>query len=195
MAIKKANIIDPQVLGDFLDVKLVDAIKLTPVVMVDQTLVGKPGSKLELPKYNYIGDAEDVAEGEAMTPASLQASTEEVAIKKAGKYIEITDESKLSAYGDLVAEVGNQLLTSIASKIEKDLYAELRKATKEVQAQAFDKDVVADALAEFALLAIAFASLFESAIDLSKALCLESISSIFANNLLIIVGNSSADIF
>lgn len=149
MAIKKANIIDPQVLGDFLDVKLVDAIKLTPVVMVDQTLVGKPGSKLELPKYNYVGDAEDVAEGEAMTPASLQASTDEVTIKKAGKYIEITDESKLSAYGDLVAEVGNQLLTSIASKIEKDLYAELRKATMEVQAQAFDKDVVADALVKF----------------------------------------------
>ena len=149
MAIKKANIIDPQVLGDFLDVKLVDAIKLTPVVMVDQTLVGRPGSKLELPKYNYVGDAEDVAEGVAMTPASLQASTEEVTVKKAGKYIEITDEAKLSAYGDIVAEIGNQLLTSIASKIEKDLYAEMRKATMEVQAPAFGKDVVADALVKF----------------------------------------------
>lgn len=149
MAVMKTNIIDPQVLGAFLDNKLCNAIKLTPVVMVDQTLVGRPGSKLELPKYNYVGDAVDVAEGEAMSPASLQASTEAVTIKKAGKYIEVTDEAKLTAYGDLVAEIGNQLLTAMASKIEDDLYTELRTATKEVQASAFDKDVVADALAEF----------------------------------------------
>jgi hypothetical protein len=37
----------------------------------------------------------------------------------------------------------------MADKIETDLYAEMRKATKEVEAEAFDKDVVADALAEF----------------------------------------------
>lgn len=149
MAVMKNNIIDPQVLGAFLDAKLVDAIKLAPLVNVDMTLVGKPGSKLELPKYTYIGDAEDVAEGEAMEVATLQASTVEVEIKKAGKYIEVTDEAKECAYGDLVAEIGQQLLVAMASKIEKDLYAEVAKATKEVTVAKFDKDAVADALVLF----------------------------------------------
>ena len=37
----------------------------------------------------------------------------------------------------------------MADKIEDDLFKELRKATMEVQAQAFSKDVVADALVKF----------------------------------------------
>ena len=149
MAVKKTNVIDPQVLGAFLDEKLVDAIKLSPIVVVDQTLVGKAGSKLELPKYSYIGDAVDVAEGEAMESATLQASTEEVEIKKAGKYVEVTDESKLCAYGDLVAEIGSQLLTSMASKIEGDLFREVAKSDNMVTGTEFNKDIVADALVRF----------------------------------------------
>ena len=146
---KREMLIDPQVLGAYLDVKLVDAIKLSKVVVVDQTLVGRAGSTLELPKYAYIGDAQDVAEGEAMSPVTLQASSEEVQVKKAGKAVDITDEAILSAYGDPVNQIGHQLLTAIASKIESDLYVELRKATKEVTVSEFDKDAVADALAEF----------------------------------------------
>lgn len=146
---KRANLIDPQVLGAYLDVKLIDAIKLTPVVMVDQTLVGRAGSKLELPKYQYIGSADDVAEGESMVPVQLQASSEEVQVKKAGKAVDITDEAILSAYGDPVNEIGYQLLTAMADKIEGDLYTELRTATKEVSVDAFSKDAVADALCEF----------------------------------------------
>lgn len=146
---KRNNLIDPKVIGEFLDVKLADAIKLTPVVIVDRTLEGKAGSKLELPKYEYIGMAEEVAEGEAMTPAVLQATSEEVQIKKCGKAVSITDEAMLSAYGNPVNEIGQQLLVAMADKIETDLYAEMRKATKEVAVEAFDKNVVADALAEF----------------------------------------------
>ena len=149
MAVQKSNVINPQVLGEFLDQKLINAIKLSPIVVVDQTLVGKAGSKLELPKYSYIGQAEDVAEGEAMESATLQASTVEVEVKKAGKYVEVTDEAKLCAYGDIVAELGNQLLTSMADKIEGDLFAEVKTATKEVTVAEFGKDAVADALVSF----------------------------------------------
>ena len=146
----RSNLIDPEVLGAFLDVKLVDAIKLSPLVTVDRTLQGRPGSKLTLPKYAYILDAEDVAEGVAMEPVALSADTEEVTVKKAGKAVEITDEAILSGYGDPVNEIGKQLLTAMASKIESDLFTEVEKATLVHQYQAdFDKDVVADAIVKF----------------------------------------------
>ena len=76
----KNNLIDPEVLGAYLDVKLVDAIKLAPLVEVDNTLVGRPGSTLSLPKFAYIGDADVVAEGAAMDPVALTADVEEVEI-------------------------------------------------------------------------------------------------------------------
>lgn len=148
-ATKRTNLIDPQVLGAYLDVKLINAIKLSPLVNVDNTLEGQPGSKLELPKYEYIGAAEEVAEGVAMVPVALNATSEEVQVKKAGKAVSISDEAMLAAYGDPVNEIGNQLLLAMADRIEADLYAEMAKATLTHDAAAFDKDAVADALVKF----------------------------------------------
>lgn len=148
-ATKRTNLIDPQVLGAYLDVKLINAIKLSPLVNVDNTLVGQPGSKLELPKYEYIGAAEEVAEGVAMVPVALNATSEEVQVKKAGKAVSISDEAMLAAYGDPVNEIGNQLLLAMADRIEADLYAEMAKATLTHDAAAFNKDAVADALVKF----------------------------------------------
>ena len=147
---KLENLINPEVLGAFLDVKLVDAIKLAPLVDIDNTLVGRPGSKLTLPKFQYIGDAVEVAEGAAMEPAQLNADTEEVEIKKAGKAVEITDEAILSGYGDPVNEIGRQLLTAMASKIEADLYEAMGTGTLvHKYADEFNKDVIADAIVKF----------------------------------------------
>lgn len=148
-ATKRTNLIDPQVLGAYLDVKLIDAIKLSPLVNVDNTLVGQPGSKLELPKYEYIGAADEVAEGAAMVPVALNATSEEVQVKKAGKAVSISDEAMLAAYGDPVNEIGNQLLLAMADRIETDLYAAMATATLTHDAAAFDKDAVADALVKF----------------------------------------------
>lgn len=147
---KLGNLINPEVLGAFLDVKLVDAIKLSPLVDIDNTLVGRPGSKISLPKFAYIGDAEEVAEGEAMVPAQLNADTEEVEIAKAGKAVKITDEAILSGYGDPVNEIGRQLLTAMASKIEADLYEAMATGTLvHKYTDEFDKDVIADAIVKF----------------------------------------------
>lgn len=146
---KRANLIDPQVIADYLDVKLIDAIKLSPLVAVDNTLVGRAGSKLTLPKYVYTGMAEDVAEGVEVVPKALSESTVEVQVKKAMKAIEITDEAKLSAYGDPIARIGEELLVGMADKIEDDLFVEMRKATTEVTVQAFDKYAVVDMQVKF----------------------------------------------
>ena len=153
-ATKRTNLIDPKVLGAYLDVKLIDAIKLSPIVNVDNTLVGQPGSKLELPKYEYIQAAEEIPEGQAMVPVALNATSEEVQVIKAGKAVSISDEAMLSAYGDPVNEIGNQLLLAMADRIETDLYNVMRNNAKaefthDAQGAKFNKDVVADALVKF----------------------------------------------
>ena len=146
---KLTNLIDPQVLADYLDVKLMDAIKFAPLCAVRTDLVGKPGDTLTLPKYAFIGLAEDVAEGADVPMAKLAADTVDVKVKKAGKGVQVTDEAVLSAYGDTVNEIGRQLLMSIAGKVDNDCAEAFRNATLNVTAASFDKYVISDMIAKF----------------------------------------------
>ena len=145
---KLQNMINPEVLGAFLETKLVHAIKLSPLAVVGTELQGRAGNTLTLPTWQYIGDAADLAEGVADVPVSLEAQSREITIKKASKSVEITDEALLSGYGNPADEIASQLLTSIASKVEADCFAELGKATLK-QVGAVNADTVADALVKF----------------------------------------------
>lgn len=119
---KLKDLVDPQVMADMVSAKLPKKIKFTPIARIDSTLEGRPGSTITVPKYAYIGDAEDVAEGVAMGTTVLTASTTEAKVKKAGKAVELTDESVLSGYGDPVGTAVNQLTMSIAAKVDNDGY-------------------------------------------------------------------------
>lgn len=46
---KLANLLDPQVVADLVDKKLIYNIRFAPLAEVDTTLVGVPGSTLTLP--------------------------------------------------------------------------------------------------------------------------------------------------
>ena len=149
---KLAQLLDPQVIGAYLDVKMVDAIKLTPMISVNRELEGRPGSKLTLPKWGYTGDAADLAEAAEVTFDQLVQSTVEVGIKKIAKGIELTDEAILSGYGNPVEQVGQQLLLGVASKIEADLYALIdacEDCHKISTGTAFDKYTIVDMKAKF----------------------------------------------
>ena len=148
---KLNKLIDPEVIGAYLDVKLVDKIKLAPIVEIDRTLEGRPGSTLTLPKWGYIGDAADLAEGAALTYSDIAEDTQEVAVKKVAKGVSITDEAVLSGHVNPIEHIGQQLLTSVASKIEADMYAAVKAATtkKVVNAAAFAKEAIVDMRAEF----------------------------------------------
>ena len=157
---KLNKLIDPEVIGAYLDVKLVDKIKLAPIVEVDRTLEGRPGSTLTLPKWGYIGDAADLAEGAALTYSDIAEDTQEVAVKKVAKGVSITDEAVLSGYGNPVEQIGQQLLVAVASKIEADLYDAVKNekvATRnsagclkhQYTGTAFAKEDIIDMLAKF----------------------------------------------
>jgi N4-gp56 family major capsid protein len=123
------NMINPEVMGSMITAKLPKKIRFTPYAMIDRTLVGRAGDSITVPKFAYIGDAEDVAEGVAMGLTTLTASSTKATIKKAGKGVEITDEALLSGYGDPVGEAGNQITMSLASKVDNDCMTALKGAT------------------------------------------------------------------
>ena len=115
------NLVNPQVLADMIDKKLVDLMRFAPLATIDRTLEGAPGSIITLPAYSYIGDAATLGENSALTPVALTASTVTAAIHKLAKGVEITDEAMLSAYGDPVDEIARQLALSIASQMDNEM--------------------------------------------------------------------------
>ena len=127
---KLTNLLDPQVIGAYLDVKLIDKIKLSPIAEINRELEGRPGSTITFPKWGYIGDAADLAEGAALTYENIAESTVEIKVKKVAKGVSITDEAVLSGYGNPVEQIGQQLLTAVASKIEADMYDAVKNEKK-----------------------------------------------------------------
>lgn len=125
-----SDLLTPEVLGAYIDLKVMDAIKLTPFMDVDRTLEGRSGDTVTLPVYSYIGAAEDYAEGENIELRKIEADTCTVTIKKIGVGIELTDEAIMVHHGDIVNEAGKQLLQSIAEKIEIDCFNTLRNGAK-----------------------------------------------------------------
>lgn len=131
------NLVNPQVLADMIDKKLVDLMRFAPLATIDTTLQGAPGSIITLPAYSYIGDAATLGENSALTPVALTASTVTAAIHKLAKGVEITDEAMLSAYGDPVDEIARQLATSIASQMDNEMLGVLASiATAMTQSKA-----------------------------------------------------------
>lgn len=126
---KLANLINPEVMAPMIGAELEKKIKIAPFAIFDRTLAGQPGDTITVPKFAYIGEAEDVAEGVAMGTTVLTASTTKATVKKAGKAVELTDESVLSGYGDPIGEANKQLGMSIADKIDNDCMVALSKGS------------------------------------------------------------------
>lgn len=122
MAVTKLNnLINPEVMGAMIGAKIDAQLKLTPYAKVDTTLVGVPGDTKTVPSWNYIGDAEDVAEGAEVGLTTLTASSTTFTIKKAMKAVGITQEAVNSGLGNPIAQAETQLAKSIASKADSDV--------------------------------------------------------------------------
>ncbi len=125
----KSNLIIPEVLAAMVDKKLVNLMRFAPLATIDNTLVGNPGDTVKVPSFAYIGDAATLNENTALTPVALTASTAQVTIHKLAKGVEITDEAMLSAYGNPVEEIANQLALAIASQMDNEMLAVLAAIT------------------------------------------------------------------
>lgn len=133
MAITKLeNLIDAEVMADAISGKIESAIRVTPFAKVDTTLESKnAGDTITVPRFSYIGDAEDIAEGVECGTVQLTADTTQATVKKAMKAVTLTDEAVLSGFGDPVGETNTQLAKAIAAKVDSDAMEALQTAQLE----------------------------------------------------------------
>lgn len=147
---KLSNLINPEVMDDMISARVEAMIAATPYAKVDNTLKGEEGNTVTIPRFTYIGDAVEVAEGEDIPISELETSSDQYTVMKAGIGVNITDEAVLSAHGDPVGEITKQLGTAIAQKIDSDIVDELYKAKRIFVADGIiDYDGIVDAVDVF----------------------------------------------
>ena len=118
-----SNMINPEVMGDMIDAKIEALLKITPFAKVDTSLVGVAGDTKTVPSWNYIGDAEDIAEGAEVDLTAMTAGTKTFTIKKAMKAVGISQEAVNSGLGNPIGQAEKQLAKSIAGKVDADVLA------------------------------------------------------------------------
>lgn len=126
---KIENLIDAEVMADAISAKISSKIVVSPFAKIDTTLESQnAGDTISVPRFSYIGDAEDVAEGVACGTVQLTADVTKATVKKAMKAVTLTDEAILSGYGDPVGETNGQIAKAIAAKVDSDAMDALQTA-------------------------------------------------------------------
>lgn len=147
---KIADLVNPEVMADMISGKIDKKIVVAPFAKVDKTLSGVAGDTIVVPQYSYIGDADDVAEGDEVGTTKLITTTTEATIKKAMKAVELSDEAVLSGYGNPIGETNNQLAMAIASKVDNDAMEALQTASVTYDADSIiSYDGIIDAIDKF----------------------------------------------
>ena len=147
----KSNMIIPEVMGAMINAKIEALAKLTPYAKVDTTLQGVPGDTKTVPSWNYIGDAEDVAEGVEVGTTQLTAASTTFTIKKAMKAVSITQEAVNSGLGNPIGQAEMQLAKSIAGKVDNDVIDTVLSSRKTVDlsAQVISYEAIVEAVSQF----------------------------------------------
>jgi len=145
------SLIVPEVLADLVETRLGNRVTLMPLATQDNTLQGQPGDTLKFPAFRYIGKADEIAENGEITPTELTSFAVPATVKKYAKAVQITDEARLSGYGDPVGEAANQLAHSIDHAVDDALFTALNGLPihRVAPITALSADNVAEALTLF----------------------------------------------
>lgn len=148
MALTKiTDLVNPKVMADMISAKIEKKIVVAPFAKVDDSLAGVAGDTIVVPRYSYIGDADEVEEGAEVDTTKLVTTTTEATVKKAMKAVELSDEAVLSGYGNPVGEANNQLAAAIAAKVDSDAMDALQTASMEYNSEeAISYDGIIDAI-------------------------------------------------
>ncbi|MCY0942595.1 N4-gp56 family major capsid protein [Streptomyces antarcticus] len=120
------NLIIPEVWADLSQAQFTGTVRVlnSGAVVQDDTLVGQPGDTISFPKWDAIGELDDLTEGTAMSTSIMGQRASETTIKEAGKAVEITDRAILTGLGDPRAEAQRQFGILSARKVDASLIAQ-----------------------------------------------------------------------
>ncbi|MFJ7267256.1 phage head protein [Streptomyces sp. NPDC099050] len=120
------NLIIPEVWADLSQAQFTGAVRVlnSGAVVQDDTLVGQPGDEISFPKWDAIGELDDLTEGTAMSTSIMGQRASKSMIKEAGKAVEITDRAILTGLGDPRAEAQRQFGILSARKVDASLIAQ-----------------------------------------------------------------------
>jgi len=147
----KANLVIPEVIADLVETKLGDNITLLPLAEQDNTLEGQPGDTLKFPAFEYIGAASVVDENGQVVVGNLAAGTKTATVHKYAKAISITDEARLSGFGNPMDEAAKQLARAIDQGVDDELFSVLNgvNINRKFVNSTLSADNIADALVLF----------------------------------------------
>lgn len=147
----KSNLVIPEVIADLVETKLGDRVSLLPLAVQDNTLQGQPGDTLKFPAFRYIGKAEEVTENGQITANLLTSFAVSSTVRKFAKAVQITDEARLSSFGDPVGEAAVQLAHAIDHAVDDALFSQLAQLpySRLYPVTALTADAVADGLTLF----------------------------------------------
>ena len=147
----KTNLVIPEVVADLVDTNYGANITLLPLTVMDNTLVGQPGDTLKFPAFRYIGAAEEINENGQITATLLTSYAVPATVKKYAKAVTLTDEARLSGYGDPVGEAAAQLARAIDHAVDDALFHQLTGLSYQrlYPVAALSAGAVADALTLF----------------------------------------------
>lgn len=146
------NIINTEVIGDFITEKLGNNVKFLPLAKVVE--VNQQAGAVAVYKEAYIGDAQMVAPGQLIPASDFNQEKVLLEIGKLAQRVIMTEEERLSGAGNPAEKVSGKLLTSLEKGLDKALVAKLAGITGAMVhdatvAGAVTKEVLADALAKF----------------------------------------------
>lgn len=124
----RSNLVIPEMLADAVAAGWPDRIALFGTgAAVESASLPEPargGDVVKVPLFGSIGEFEDVAEGVALTPASLTMTSETSTVQRAGKAVEMTTWAQMAAmYADPYAEASRQIIEGARRKFDSALVA------------------------------------------------------------------------
>lgn len=122
---KRADLVIPELLVDAVRGAFVGAKALfgSAVASVHMGLPSnlKGGDEITVPYFNTLGEAEDIGEGEALTPEGITSTKETAQVIHTGKAFAITQWAQWASWGDPYEEAGRQLKEIFVRRWDKAL--------------------------------------------------------------------------
>lgn len=146
------NVIVPDVYAQLVREKIAGKVKVAQFAENLGAIVDKEvGETITFPVWSYIGDAEDITPGTAMTAVEMEQTSSTATIKMiAAKGVKVYDYDNVTAMGRAIEEGASQQAESIARKLDTDLIADANKTAFKVQIAAkntITEDELLDCLA------------------------------------------------